>query len=428
MQFDARNAKLLQPGEHITLDDYPGLRLKATASGRAWIYRFKSPVDGRMRQIKIGAWPAMSYPAAIVAWEKLKNDRDAGKDPAVLKREERKAARESSEQQRSKKKSVLSVKDVCDLYITGYIDLHRKEKGAGYVRWLFDTMIPKEFSSLQAESITRSQAFDLLNSHIKTPVLAANLRAELGSTWDYALDAGRLPETTPNWWRNIMRGKLKSKGKKVQGVHVGTSKRVLTESELKLLLPWLPNFSETVRDVLTLYLWTGARGAEIVATREEEITEESDGLWLTMPKARTKNARHENATDHRVPLVGRAKEIILRRMKTARNGFLFPSNIKRVHHVEQKSVQVAVHYHQPYSKTHPKNDRPRLPVTHWAPHDLRRTARTLLASLGCPGDTAEVIIGHMLPGVKGVYDRHTYDKERREWLTRLDAHLESLAR
>ncbi len=56
--FDARTAKLLPSGEHITFVDYPGLRLVSSGSGKSWIYRYKSPVDGRMRQIKIGGWPA----------------------------------------------------------------------------------------------------------------------------------------------------------------------------------------------------------------------------------------------------------------------------------------------------------------------------------------------------------------------------------
>ena len=65
--------------------------------------------------------------------------------------------------------------------------------------------------------------------------------------------------------------------------------------------------------------------------------------------------------------------------------------------------------------------------THWAPHDLRRTARTLLASLRCPDEVGEAILGHMKPGIVGVYNLHTYDADRVEWLKRLDAHLEALA-
>ena len=51
MRFDARRAKLLAPGEAIIVDDAPGLRLVATATRKTWTYRYKSPVDGRMRQV-----------------------------------------------------------------------------------------------------------------------------------------------------------------------------------------------------------------------------------------------------------------------------------------------------------------------------------------------------------------------------------------
>lgn len=78
MQFDARAAKALQPGQHIAFDDYPGLRLFAMAKVRTWCYRYRSTVDGRLRQVSIGHWPSMSFPAAIVAWEAFKNQRDSG--------------------------------------------------------------------------------------------------------------------------------------------------------------------------------------------------------------------------------------------------------------------------------------------------------------------------------------------------------------
>jgi integrase len=68
----------------------------------------------------------------------------------------------------------------------------------------------------------------------------------------------------------------------------------------------------------------------------------------------------------------------------------------------------------------PEQDRARWPVVGWAPHDLRRTVRTQLAAMGCPADVAESVLGHLRPGVAGVYDRHSYDAERRDWITRMD--------
>ncbi|MFT9640256.1 tyrosine-type recombinase/integrase, partial [Alcaligenes phenolicus] len=175
-----------------------------------------------------------------------------------------------------------------------------------------------------------------------------------------------------------------------------------------------------------LYLWTGMRGAEIGAMEGREIAEESDGLWWTIPKIKTKNARHENATDLRVPLIGRAEVIVRRRLERYGSGWLFPA--ERGGPMQQKVFGQAVHFHMPYSETRPEQVRPRLPVTHWAPHDLRRTARTMLAALGCPYEVGEAIIGHMLPGIGGVYNRHAYDAERRLWLARLDEKLEAVTR
>ncbi|RYZ96771.1 MAG: hypothetical protein EOO68_16340 [Moraxellaceae bacterium] len=41
-------------------------------------------------------------------------------------------------------------------------------------------------------------------------------------------------------------------------------------------------------------------------------------------------------------------------------------------------------------------------------------------------DLAEAILGHIQPGILGVYNRHGYDRERRLWLTALSDRLEQL--
>lgn len=423
MNFNAHAAKALQPGQHIMVDGYPGLRLVATATTRSWVYRFKSPIDEKMRQRKIGSWPALSLPKAIVAWEELKSLRDSGVDPALAQKT---ARAEKVAEVRSAKAGTYTVQRLVDDYLAGHIDVHRKPKGRAEVRRMF-TQNLGGLALLPAATLKRSQAFDFLEGLAKTPVQAASLRGELGAAWDHALDAGRIPEETPNWWRLIMRGKLRSKGRVLQGESSGPVKRVLKDSEVGTLIRWLPNFPQLADDALTLYLWTCTRGAEIMAMAAEEISEEKDGLWWTLPKAKTKNARHAQAMDLRVPLIGRAETVVRRRIEAFPSGYLFPSP-GRYGHVEQKTIGVAVHYRMPYSNTHPHLVRPRLPITKWAPHDLRRTGRTLLASMGCPKEVAEAILGHLQPGIEGVYNLYAYDKERRVWLKKLSDRLEVLAR
>ncbi len=426
MSFDARSIKLLPAGQHLTSPDYPGLRVVSTSSGRSWVYRFKSPVDGRMRQVRLGKWPGMSVSAAIEAWVSAKAERDRGADPAENARAARREAREEAERARlSAECNAYTVARVCDDYYLGHVRPHRAKKGATETRRMFDKMVGS-IADVPATQVTRAQAFELIKSLAdRAPVQAGKLRAELGAAWDYAYDAGKLSPEVPNWWRQILRGRIRSRGKSIGGTRIGTGKRVLSPEEVGALILWLPNFSSIVSDVLTLYLWTAARGAEICGMRGDEISREGDQWWWTIPKSRTKNARHDGATDLRTPLFGRGLEVVLRRRENFGDRELFPSRAGGS--IEQKVIQTAVHYHQPYSRTRTDCNRPRLAVTHWAPHDLRRTSRTLLAAMGCPDAVGEAILGHMLPGVLGVYNQHKYDSERLEWLSRLSIRLEELA-
>lgn len=120
-------------------------------------------------------------------------------------------------------------------------------------------------------------------------------------------------------------------------------KRVLSEDELAILIPWLPKLSETISHVLTMYLWTGLRGGDIVVIEGKEVSKEADGLWWTIPKAKTKNKSRPSATDHRAPLAGRAEKIVRRRLGLYGKGYLFPTAGSP--HIPQKSVQAVVWAH-----------------------------------------------------------------------------------
>lgn len=425
--FDARAARLLEAGDHLTFDAAPGLRLVATAKLRTWIYRYKSPTSGLMRQQRLGHWPNMPPAAALVAWQAARDLRATGVDPVDQRRTARRQAAEQLQAERAdRRRQVYTVRRLVDEYLASYKGTVAPKTYNELAR-LFDVELDT-IAATPAAELTRGQAFDLLDAMRGRAVVALRLRQGLGAAWDRAHDAGRLPQEAPNWWRLVLRGKLKSTGKRIAGQPVASTKRVLSEAELQQLLPWLPNFSRDVQDVLTLYLWTLCRGAEIVAMERGEISREADGTWWTIPRAKLKMRRNPLTTDLRVPLVGRALAVVERRLQASAGVWIFPSSSKKGEHIQQKAAGVATYWHMPYCQTRNETVRPRLPVSHWAPHDLRRTGRTMLASMGCPAEVGEMILGHLLPGVQGVYDRHHYDPQRREWLVQLDQRLEALAR
>jgi hypothetical protein len=71
MRFDANNIERLESGWSLKVSACQGLRLRATSRVRIWIDRYRSPVDGRMRQVRIGHWPESSLAGAIVERECL---------------------------------------------------------------------------------------------------------------------------------------------------------------------------------------------------------------------------------------------------------------------------------------------------------------------------------------------------------------------
>lgn len=428
MQFDVRTAKSLGAGEHMAIAACPGLRLEVTKTTKSWTYRYRNQV-GQLRQVKLGFWPDMSFHDAVAEWGRVRSERDAGVDVAQQRKAQKTAVKEAAKLAQQPPVE-YTVEALVQDYIKGHIYDSRKPDGAAaavsaLTRFLASN---KSLAQMPAEHVKRQHAFQSLETMKATPTAAQKIRSMMGSAWDYALDAGRLDGDVPNWWRSVMKGRLKSKGKIIGGEHQGQKRRMLSEAELQDLLPWVvEHMHDNGRDATLLQLLTGVRGGELFTMRREHIEEVAGMLWWTIPKELTKNARHEHATDLRVPLLGVAREIVTRRLKAAgKDGVMFVDRLGEPY--TQRAFSTYIYDLQPYSPKSKRLGRQRevLPVTQWSPHDLRRTARTLLASLGCPKDVAEAILGHIAPEIEATYNRHTYDAERVQWLRALGDKLAAL--
>src|SRR5262249_62247568 len=60
--------------------------------------------------------------------------------------------------------------------------------------------------------------------------------------------------------------------------------------------------------------------------------------------------------------------------------------------------------------------RERTGIKDFTAHDLRRTAASMMTGMGISRMTVSKILNHVERGVTAVYDRHSYDKEKREAL------------
>ena len=186
--------------------------------------------------------------------------------------------------------------------------------------------------------------------------------------------------------------------------------RVLSEEEIRIL--WLA-LSQEVNNgdslqhnlrmslettlVLKLQLVTGQRKGEVVSAEWAEV----DLLagWWTIPASKAKNNQA-----HRVPLSSLALGLLAEiRMLGNHSRYLFPARLKDTH-ITDGSIDTAVK-RSIFSG-----------IKQWTPHDLRRTAASHMTSIGIPRLVVSKILNHSDQSVTAVYDRHSYDTEKRQAL------------
>ncbi|MEJ1408626.1 MAG: integrase family protein [Candidatus Sedimenticola sp. (ex Thyasira tokunagai)] len=380
---------------------YKGLRLRANKnSTKTWTYRYRS--GDKLKQIKLGTYPGMELAEAREALLEQRKLREQHQDPRRVHEQKKQAMREQEAQDR---KQVFTFGLMVEQYLIERIEKDRKLKGAKEVRRLLEN----DLGSLSDFPVEQIESEDV-HQHIlsiadRAPDVARVFRSELARAWRYAINVGR---TKTACLINTDTG-----GKLTQGKR----ERYLSREELELLLSWLHNYSRTVEDVLTLTLYLGLRSGEVCKFRDDWLREEKDGWWLTIPA----NEMKKSHSNHRVPLVGTALRVAKKR---SGSGLWFPSRAGGS--IQQKVLGVEVYAHSGRSNAKIYQHNVICPVSDWAPNDLRKTARSHLAALGCSFEIAESVLHHKLPGVGGLYNQHHYDSEKREWLTRLGEYFDGL--
>jgi integrase len=179
--------------------------------------------------------------------------------------------------------------------------------------------------------------------------------------------------------------------------------RILSDDELKAV--WTAaEASGTLFDrYVQFLLLTAVRRMEAARMTRAEL----DGADWAIPAARMKGKR-----DHLVPLSPAALDILTTLPVIGRSdGFVFTND----------GTRPAGNF------TNGKADlQKRSGTSGWTLHDLRRTARSLMARAGVDSDHAERCLGHVIGGIRGTYDRHSYRSEKAAALEKLAAQIERI--
>ena len=173
--------------------------------------------------------------------------------------------------------------------------------------------------------------------------------------------------------------------------------RVLSDGEIRLL--WQATADTYPAGPFARFLLlTAVRRSEAAHMTWGEVNLD-DALWI-VPAQRTKSG-----VPHEVTLSSQAMDLLRSLPRFSGGDFVFSTTGGR------RGIRCFSHY-KDLIGAHAAG------LANWRFHDLRRTARTNLASLGVLPFTAELILGHQQQGVHKVYDVHRYQAEKRDALQR----------
>jgi len=188
--------------------------------------------------------------------------------------------------------------------------------------------------------------------------------------------------------------------------------RVLKEAEIKQFWEALEisQMSQSNKWVLMLLLITLQRRGETVMAQRKEFDLKMK-CWI-IPAEKAKNGKA-----HLVPLNNLALEI-LQEMEIKNlnpDDYLFPSKVNE-ESIDPRATTRAL-----------KKVQKSIGLDRFTPHDLRRTAATMMTGLGVPRLTVSKLLNHQETSVTGIhYDLYEYVEEKRKACANWDRKLRNI--
>lgn len=358
-----------------------GFGLRIGARTKTFFLRYRTAT--KQRRIDLGLSPTVPLTEARSQAQAVLNRYDEGRDPVA-------------EAQTARAQTFGALAAL-------YLEKHAMRKKR---TWRDDARMIRielaDWYNRPIKSIRRAEVRDLLDEVVArgAPVLANRVLALIRKMLNFALDR--------EWVDTNVAWKMPRPTKETART------RVLSPGELQALWWWLGRPApETIaiRDrivavnaeqwqrsqvLLKLRLLTAQRGAEVLSIRGADLDLEAG--WWTIPSNVAKNG-----LVHRVFLSAPAIALLRPLVRTDATpvfaGILGPRH--------RRAILVDV------------------PLDNFQPKDLRRTAASLMTAGGVPRDTVKRILNHVERDITAVYDRYSYDPEKRTaltwWADRLDA-------
>lgn len=299
-------ARTTKPGYH---HDGGGLYLQVTASGaKSWVFRFKSPVTGKMCEMGLGAFASVPLIRSRALAASSREAVAAGRDPKL----ERDAARAAARAQTASARTFAQ----CS---AAYIDAHRagwrNDKHAGQWASTLATYADPVFGTLPVQEINTAMVLRVLEPIWRTkPETASRLRGRIESVLAWATTHGYRRGDNPASWRGHLDNLLPAR----TAVRAVEHHAALPYAQMREFIADLRTRDGMAARALGFAILTAARSGEVRGATWDEI--DLPGKTWTVPASRMKARR-----EHRVPLSDEAVALLSALPRMTDTNLVFPA-------------------------------------------------------------------------------------------------------
>jgi integrase len=266
-----------------------------------------------------------------------------------------------------------------------------------------------QLGTVKARELTKRQLIAFLDSIVDrgAPVTANRVHALLMQLFTWAAAKDLIPASP-------------MAGVERPGGEERPRQRVLSADEIKAFWTKLDtaDMAEPTRLALKLLLVTAQRRGELTFAKWSNF--DLDGKTWTIPieLLKSSHARRAAPEPHAVPLSPLALELL---------GKLHELTGEGVHPLPARAdKRKDWSYSERVLSRAVRENAEHFGIAHFTPHDLRRTAASMMTKIGVPRLHVEKILNHATGDIAEVYDRHDYLQEKRDALTRWSTELKGI--
>lgn len=391
MLTDTKLRNLKQQGKLYKVNDRDGLYVAITPAGSI-SFRYNYSIHGRQETLTFGRYGVggISLSEAREQLGEAKKMIAAGKSPAKEKARDK-----------NRVKDAETFGAWAEKWLRGYqmADSTRNMRKAVYEREL-----KPKFGNQKLEEITHEDLRALTDTIVArgAPATAVHAREVVMQIYRWANERGQKVENPADLVRPTSIATFQPKD------------RALTPDEIGLMYQYIERIGTTpsIRAAAKLLLLTMVRKSELTNATWSEVNF-SEAVW-TIPKERMKRRN-----PHNVYLSRQVLDIFIA-LKTFAGGsdYVLPSRYDSDQPMSSATLNQVLTLSYRLAQKEGK------PLTKFGPHDLRRTASTLLHEAGYNTDWIEKCLAHEQKGVRAVYNKAEYREQRtsmlQDWANMID--------